>query len=517
MRTIDTFGWVKRGLLAALSALLLSCSLYNEPHRTTGAGVPDTANPAGKEAPKYDLQYIESDDRGWFWDPNQANKALRQVEKHTADGDTLVLLFIHGWHHSADCYDDNLEAFKNVLSRLYEELQQPMYSTAREFLYKSPNPPAVKIIGIYVGWRGRSLPGFLDYSTFWGRKSAAQRVGAGDLQEFMARLQQLYDDHAAGKNKHFFGLVSIGHSFGGAVLLTATSRYFESQLQGANRNSGFLAAAPTLTPASAPVAKSPVDNHVQALRGFGDIVVLVNPAIEAEAYERINVLSRLMIYRTDQTPLLITFSAKNDGPRKDFFEPGRIAGEFFTAAAYSDDPRERAAERKALGVYDFDGTGLTHELVPAQDHPLSVTPVKMTGDPLCKGQPLGEFDWWQWTGFAAGPTTVFAGDTIPVVDIKFDAALAERVKQFDFSADLQFAGVKLKSASPYGDNKTPRPVTPYQPFMVVQVDKRIIDGHNGIFSEPFMNFLLRYIGFIEAKRYLLSPAASAAASGASGM
>ena len=40
--------------------------------------------------------------------------------------------------------------------------------------------------------------------------------------------------------------------------------------------------------------------------------------------------------------------------------------------------------------------------------------------------------------------------------------------------------------------------------MEVAVDPQIINGHNGIFSAPFMDFLLRYIGFVEAKRYLLT-------------
>ncbi|MCP3707171.1 hypothetical protein M3I54_09275 [Paraburkholderia sp. CNPSo 3274] len=40
--------------------------------------------------------------------------------------------------------------------------------------------------------------------------------------------------------------------------------------------------------------------------------------------------------------------------------------------------------------------------------------------------------------------------------------------------------------------------------MEAAVDPQIISGHNGIFSAPFMDFLLRYIGFVEAKRYLLT-------------
>lgn len=483
--------------LAWLLALLglASCSLYNAPYRTAQRERVSVSTANSPDA-GYDLQFIESDDQGWFWNPEQAVSALSTVQNATAEGDTLVLLFIHGWHHSAACYDDNVEAFKRVLQRLHDELKQPMYSKAM------PAAKSMRIIGLYVGWRGRSLPGLIDYTTFWGRKSAARRVGDGDLQEFMARLQRIYNDHSdghvtEGKQKPFFGLVSIGHSFGGAVLLAATSRYFESQLQLANPTSGFLRTAPVIptgtpAPTKSPSAKPAAINP--PLRGFGDMVVLVNPAVESAAYERINILSRGITYGSDQTPLLVTFSAENDGARNSWFKAGRIAGEFFTNAAPVHDDRERASLREALGVYDSGDSGITHSLTPSETRQLISGQEDEGPDSQCTDKRPETFEWWRWVDKRVNPDTSFPKDTLNV-----KTSAIEDLKSFDFSKEAQYSGLNLK----------PDPsVVHHQPFMVVSVNEQIIDGHTGIFSEPFMNFLTRYIGLTEAKRILLGIEAS---------
>jgi hypothetical protein len=66
-----------------------------------------------------------------------------------------------------------------------------------------------------------------------------------------------------------------------------------------------------------------------------------------------------------------------------------------------------------------------------------------------------------------------------------------------------FAGVVMR---PLGG------AIPRQALIVASADPRVITGHNGMFSDPLMNFLTRYIGFVEAKR-LLPVAASVEAQG----
>src|SRR5581483_8845399 len=177
--------FVRQGAAGAILAAVLiamalsSCSSYHEPYRLGSKSVVVRDN--------YELRFIESDDYGWFWDPAQATQALDAVRQSVRDQDTIVLTFVAGWHHSARCCDGNIEGFKDVLSRLDRELSKPMYRDARDRIHGASGSRPIKVLGIYLGWRGRSLPGWADYLTFWGRKAAASRVGESDFEEFLMR------------------------------------------------------------------------------------------------------------------------------------------------------------------------------------------------------------------------------------------------------------------------------------------------------------------------------------------
>ncbi|MDR5798225.1 alpha/beta fold hydrolase [Caballeronia sp. LZ008] len=507
---------IRVGLVCAAVVLIAmsgSCSLYSHANREKSAD-PRVVTVIEKDSSKYHLRYVEADDRGWFWHPEQADNVLSSIKRESEADNIIVVLFVHGWHHSSECYDENLEAFKNVLARLDTELET--YTVTRLATSNSVDSrpsrdgakvPKLRIFGIFVSWRGRSLPSYLDYATFWGRKTAAETFGTRDLREFMHRLQMLYDEQNARQSpKPFFGLVSIGHSFGGAALLKATSFEFERQLELVNARSGFLRKGIEGVPA-VPI-RSPV-------AGFGDLVVLVNPAIEASAYERINQLSRGLSFPDEQSPLLVTFSAENDWVRQHLFKPGRIAGELFTTSAHVPDPTERSLERNPLGVYDETQVGATHELRPAGDRTVNIKQVQMTRDPLCTASHIGEsrspdsdlasgyYEWLQWEE-PTGPDSVIPGETFGLPNDKNPLAqrdLEGEIAKFDFSGNVQFVGVRQTRKE--GREPAPgRSAAKHQPFMIVDVDDTIINGHNGIFSEPFMNFLMRYVGLAEAKRYL---------------
>ncbi len=465
---------------ALCSGLLGGCSFEHAPHRL--------AEQSGLHASDYDLRFVEADDQGWFWDPSQATAALSLIEETVRTNDTIVVLYVHGWHHSAACCDGNVEGFKEVLRRLRPELDRPMYTTARSLAHPNKDvPQAIRIIGIYVGWRGRSLPSLLDYSTFWGRKAAAQRVGQADFQEFMIRMQQVYDRHYATPKagtpaaSTFLGIVSIGHSFGGQVMLSATSWFFENELQQVNRTPGFLRVDPAETLGT---------TLTEPLRGFGDLVILVNPAVEAAAYQRVHALSHGIRYSPMQTPILLTISADNDAPRHSLFELGRVAGEFFTAAPYLEDTREREMKRQALGVYGPDGMQVTHRLEPTDDSlRLTLTQLSNPHESFCSVEKQCSFDWYSWT-------TKPDKDTPDTLDSsEFSDALAKRVATFDFSKGVVFSNVILKPG--------PKAID-YQAMIVASAHPGVIDGHNGMYSEPLMGFLIRYIGFTEAKKYLLA-------------
>jgi hypothetical protein len=106
---------------------------------------------------------IEIDDYGRFWNPTAAEATLNVIANASRNKNTLVMAFIHGWHHNADDCDENFKNFHSSLEGLQERLDEPPYRDARKRLNLKDD---IQVIGLYIGWRGRSLPSVLDYTTF---------------------------------------------------------------------------------------------------------------------------------------------------------------------------------------------------------------------------------------------------------------------------------------------------------------------------------------------------------------
>jgi hypothetical protein len=464
-------------LLAVVGLMLVDgCANYGNKAFRLGDG-------AKIETPEYDLRFIEADDEGWLWSPKQASEATDAVTTSAAKVDTFVVLFVHGWHHSSRCCDDNIEGFKETLSRLHTQLLKLNSRAAPVGAHPGTGPENFRLIGIYVSWRGASLPGFLDYVTFWGRKSAAQRTGEVDLREFLDRLNQVYRRHnevaaaaPAGSSNTFLGLVTIGHSFGGQVLLRSVSAALEQELQSVTPTPGYLRG-------EAPAQPRPLH---RPLHGFGDLVVLVNPAVESAAYQRLRFLSQELTYPDEQTPVMLTVSADNDVPRRWPFRWGRILGEWFTNKPYNENEHERESERQALGIYSLNGLQITHRLQPLDPKAaLMVVTKTHTPEPFCAQSGTCECQWLEWRN----PMPTLRPDSL-----SWEAG-APKLDRYDFSQETIFNNVVL----------TPAPgATAYQPFVVASAHPAIIDGHSGIFSGPFIDFLTSYIGFIEGKEYQLT-------------
>src|SRR5579863_158776 len=203
----------------------------------------------GSHTAAYQLFVIQADDFGSFWSVADAQEVLDRVSSDLRVDNLYVLLFIHGWHHNADPEDDSLREFESTLARVSRRLASSDLSEVRREL---SGTASFRLIGVYVGWRGRSLPGVLDYLTMWWRKAAAERVGDGDVREFILRLQRIYRRNSPRNRSqsagplHFMGLVTVGHSFGAQVLLKAVLAKLETDL--AER---APALASTISPAAA--------------------------------------------------------------------------------------------------------------------------------------------------------------------------------------------------------------------------------------------------------------------------
>lgn len=239
----------------------------------------------------YDLLFVEFDDQGWIENSSQLQRPhsdfldslFDQLEDlHTfyaARGLSLVV-FVHGWHHSAKANDENVRAFRRVLGDL-----------ASVEGGKDGGKAGRRVIGIYVGWRGDSLTiPYVNGVTFWDRKNSAEKVAQGSSREFFSRLDTFRERADRQKAKGEAGrvrMLTIGHSFGGLITFKSVS-------------GAFLEAA----------VRYNVDRDFSRM---GDLVVIVNPAFEGSRYEPLKIAGqRLKNVSSKQLPVVIVATSEAD-------------------------------------------------------------------------------------------------------------------------------------------------------------------------------------------------------------
>jgi pimeloyl-ACP methyl ester carboxylesterase len=164
----------------------------------------------------YTVGFIEFDDDGRLIDPVQEAKALSLIEhaKKTAPGGKVItLVYVHGWRNNASeakagGKPKDVEKFESALL----ELGYRSRLAARQAGSRTPIP----IVGIYMGWRGKSLmgPDWFTFASFWGRRNTANRVGSEPA--FAQSLNHVIDKVNEGETGS--RVMLVGHSFGARVL-----------------------------------------------------------------------------------------------------------------------------------------------------------------------------------------------------------------------------------------------------------------------------------------------------------
>ena len=383
----------------------------------------------GHEAPEYLLGFVEFDDLGWAWNREQGRVLfgeIRNVEK-----DVLMVLFVHGWKHDADSCDTNVTCFREALRGLH---------AAETALY---GKDARQIVGVYVGWRGDSSKGRIPRQlSFFDRKATAHKVGSGSLTELIVRLKE--ERTMRGGDSR---LVIVGHSFGGAAVFSATSQLLMDRLVTADERCG-------------------------AVRGLGDLVVLVNPAFEAARYQPLHqTLNEETVgcekdqnketaqpaekYQADQAPVFAIFTSKGDTATGKWFPRGR------TLAARKDKHSsnlQKRANREAVGHFE---EFRTHSLAP-----------KGTPEPLPKVDDRNA----EGCGCPYGSASLHS-----MSDPKAIRAAVKRLQ------DLRFQGARSMD---FGDVVLQQDGgRDHSPIIVASVDNSIIKGHNDIYRPAFVDFL----------------------------
>ena len=441
-------------IMSQLISFLTGCTPLQQyrtgypPYSPAAAGSPVIQTNTIEESTTNLVGYVEFDDHGWLWDARQMHAVLDRVAEEDKKQGLLIVVFAHGWKHNASFQDGNVASFRSVLTELQE--------VENKSNGQSPRPPR-KVVGVYLGWRGLSqkLWGLKEFS-FWERKRTAQAVGQGAVSEVLVGLEEVrkrsrieHQDQEARNLRSPTMLVVVGHSFGGAVVYSALGPLLQERL----------------------IDTLGSDGQVKPPRGFGDLVVLVNPAFEAALFQVLKRSSDEHNFGTNQPATLAVFTSKADWATKYAFKAGRLVSTVFEK---NRDHTQYGANVTAVGHFT---PYITHDLNFAPPKAASST---TTNVPPAKSPKLGS------AAYAGHRTT---------------GASADRIQQLRGQVHLTRSKPKqdvTTEDSTYHFSQTvlaPRPAIhkPHDPVYVVSVDKRIIPSHDDFETEGFLTFLREFI------------------------
>ena len=184
--------------------------------------------PNGEE---FTIGVIELSDDGHLKDVRQRDEVLREMKRVARGGDkasssspgAVFVTFVHGWHHRAKVCDENLSCFRRAMEGL----------VVRKKDRENPGP----VFGLYIGWRGEALRGKAGALTFYNRKATAHHVGSLGGHDLLLSLNQLHRDvdrevREATSGQHYVNMVTVGHSFGGALVYSAIESLKVSEYAG---------------------------------------------------------------------------------------------------------------------------------------------------------------------------------------------------------------------------------------------------------------------------------------------
>ena len=250
---------------------------------------------------RYLLGFIEFDDQGQLWDRKQMSEVVGKLAGEAGTKELLMVVFVHGWKHSAAPGDGNIQTFRKVLAQ---------FSDSETQIARLTGIPPREVAGVYLGWRGGSVTvPLLEDLTFWDRKNTAQKVGHGGVTEVLSRLELIKQDkESIEPGRSHTRLVVVGHSFGGAVVNTALAQILENRF------------VQTTGPAG-------IQSDVA---GFADLVVLINPAFEAMQFSPLSdMATERGTYFAAQLPVVLELTSEADYATRYAFPTGRWFSTWF--------------------------------------------------------------------------------------------------------------------------------------------------------------------------------------------
>jgi hypothetical protein len=178
-----------------------------------------------------DFHILEFTDEGDLPVPAQARlkeveDRIRTLRRDSSQG-VVVVVFVHGWHHSADPKDEHLNGFRRIVEAI----------TVRE--WEAQDRPVRPVVGVYVGWNGDPIGKWsfikriwgIKHLSFWRRYRIAKSIGASaafqkSVLKIISAAKAPLDD--AQENRTVESpLVLAGHSMGSLIVQSA----FDTLLQ----------------------------------------------------------------------------------------------------------------------------------------------------------------------------------------------------------------------------------------------------------------------------------------------
>lgn len=374
------------------------------------------------------FQYLES-----MRELSRKAKAGLQTEACAQGGGGLsIVTFVHGWRHNARHDDSNVELARKVLRYTYGgEMSKP---------HHNPADCPRQVLGIYVGWRGlsttatdaaagplRTLLAPWELISVWDRKNTAQNVAVGSVRELFAtvrayqdmRNEDERDDCRTPKRKAAATAAGpgqsatpetlekvyqclavrhliVGHSYGALIVHNAVAQQLlENMARGRFETPMPVTSAQLDKSASEPASpgqeRKPEDHTClpgatsrsggkSLVRGYADLIVLLNPAVEGARYEplyeavaqRGRTWPGLMGgFCANQKPVMVVLTSEYDVPTRWIFRGVRAINTVFESTSpfhpdHSDPLRAYVAQeegRSSLRTLGHNERYNTHEVV----------------------------------------------------------------------------------------------------------------------------------------------------------
>ena len=390
----------------------------------------------------FDVGIIEFREDGSVFSEQQRKTVLDNVRRLAFAKGATIVVYAHGWHHSARWNDTNLVSFRRVLRTLAKQ----RVGMPCDLQQTKPT----NVVGVYIGWRGESVPvPGANLVTIWSRKKVAQRIGGAasdweqrhaqyaktDFRQVLTGLDQIREEanrDAVRANRSFTSLVIAGHSLGGAMILSAMQRVVFN---------ATFDQAKVVDP--------------DKLHRLGDAVVLLNPAVEARRYKAFRAEAAQAHFTNAQRPILLTISSTGDWPNRIAFRVARFFPTLFMPPRW----HEWRDSTTALGFSDPD---VTH-CIEAPDELLHAT--------------LEETD----------EITGWPGDVAPDPD---------KPETINLTAGRRYG--KDGKISLINERK----IDDFVPFFVTSSNQAVIPDHSDIFTPGVVSFLVPFVAASERKGVL---------------